>query len=262
MEILKSLPEISIVYMAAIIVAAWLVIALQQWLFAWLAERFSGKRRLYMLAAVPVCRLLTIMAAIILVITHLMEPTLQNFIALLGTMGLALGFALKDYVSSQIAGIVTLFEMPYRLGDWIAIDDIYGEVKKINMRALEIVTPDDTRVTIPHQKLWNSSIHNANDGTHNLMCVADFYLHPRHDGSKVKDALYDVALTSAYLQLSMPIVVVASEKPWGTHYRLKAYPIEPRDQFRFVTDLTLRAKDALAELGIEFSVCVNRPVLG
>ncbi|WAR45107.1 mechanosensitive ion channel domain-containing protein [Methylomonas rapida] len=165
----------------------------------------------------PAIRLLIIVAAIFLLITHLMEPTLQNFIALLSAVGLALGFALKDYVSSQIAGIVTLFEIPYRVGDWISID-----------------------------------------GSHKLLCVADFYLHPRHDGETVRDALYDVALTSAYLNLGTPISVVAKGEPWGIHYRLKAYPIEPRDQFRFIIDLTLRGKAILLVHGVEFAISPGR----
>jgi len=35
-----------------------------------------------------------------------------------------------------------------------------------------------------------------------------------------------------------------------TQYRLKAYPVNPRDQFQFVTDLTERAKPLLFESGI------------
>jgi len=50
----------------------------------------------------------------------------------------------KDYVSSLLADIVTPCEMPYRLGDWITVEGVDGEVKSIGMRALEIVTPDDT----------------------------------------------------------------------------------------------------------------------
>lgn len=41
-------------------------------------------------------------------------------------------------------------------------------------------------------------------------------------------------------------------QPWGTHYRIRAYPMDPRQQFRFTTDLTIRGKAALAEAGIEF----------
>jgi len=43
------------------------------------------------------------------------------------------------------------------------------------------------------------------------------------------------------------------EKPWGTHYRLKAYVKESREQFEFITDLTIRGKEALRAVGIRFA---------
>ena len=164
-------------------------------------------------------------------------------------MGLALGFAFKDYVSSLIAGVVTLYEALYRPGDWIEVNGAYGEVKSIDMRSAEIVTADDTVVVIPHLKLWDQLLFNANDGGHNLLCVADFYIHPRHDAAQVKHTLLDLALTSAFLQIDKPINVIVLEKPWGTHYRFKANPIDPHRQFHFITDLTVRGKAALIEMG-------------
>jgi len=61
-----------------------------------------------------------------------------------------------------------------------------------------------------------------------------------------------VGLTSPFLQIQNPVDVVVREKPWGTHYRLQAYPVDPRDQFSFITDLTVRGKAALAGAGMDF----------
>jgi small conductance mechanosensitive channel len=77
--------------------------------------------------------------------------------------------------------------------------------------------------------------------------VAHFYVAPEHDGQKVLDVLRDVALTSPFVQLDRPVAVVAAEQPWATHYQLKAYPLDGREQFAFLTDLTVRGKEALAE---------------
>ena len=115
---------------------------------------------------------------------------------------MALGFAFKDYVSSLIAGVVAILERPYRPGDWIKIGPHYGEVRTVGLRAIRIRTADDNVVTIPHGTIWTDSVSNANDGTKTLMCVADFYLLPRHDAALVRSALQDVALTSAYLDLT------------------------------------------------------------
>ena len=47
--------------------------------------------------------------------------------------------------------------------------------------------------------------------------------------------------------------MIVLEKPWGTHYRLKAYVQESREQFLFLTDLTVRGKQAIRSLGIRFA---------
>lgn len=250
--VLRNLSEINVVQVAVIVVAAWLLIVVSQRVLAWLADGFSGHRRHQILAGVPVVRLVVIVMALALALPRLIEPTFENLLALLGAVGLALGFAFKDYVSSLIAGIVTLYEMPYRLGDWIGVEGVYGEVTSIGMRTAEIVTLDDTVVRIPHLMVWDRLIHNANAGTTHLMCTTEFYLHPRHDGAQVEEALHRVALTSPYLNLSQPVNVAARETPWGTLYRLRAYPIDPRDQNRFTTDLTARGKGALTDLGVAF----------
>ena len=227
-RIFNELSHTTIINIILIVVGALLLIAVAQRSLAWLANRLSGKYRLYMLASVPLLRLLIIVVSLILIIPQIIEPTVANMVALLGAAGLVLGFGLKDYVSSLIAGIVALYEIPYRPGDWIEVTGAYGEVKHIGMRTVEIVTSDDTTVVIPHLKLWDQLIFNANGRGPDLMCVADFYLKPDHDGLQAKHILHDVALTSAFLQIEKPIAVVATEKPWGTHYRLKAYPIDLR----------------------------------
>lgn len=216
-----------------------------------LAEQLPGRYRLPVLATVPLLRLFILVGAITFIVPVVIEPTFENLVAFLGAAGLALGFALKDYASSLIAGIVVIYEAAYRPGDWISIGDGYGEVRSMGMRSMKMVTPDDTVVVVPHLKLWTELIYNDNDGSQNLQCVANFYLAPQHSAVQAHQVLRDVALTSPYLQVTKPIAVIVLEKPWGTHYRLKAYPVDPRDQFLFITDLTIRGKEALRDLGIQ-----------
>ncbi|PFG09607.1 mechanosensitive ion channel family protein [Marinobacter sp. LV10MA510-1] len=166
--------------------------------------------------------------------------------------GLALGFAFKDYANSLIAGIVTLYEMPYRPGDWIEINGQYGEVRAIGTRAAELLTPDDTVIVVPHSKLWDSLIANGNDGTNHLMCVAEFHLQPHHDMARAMTLLRTVAFTHPLTKTWKPVLVVVSNKPWGMVYRLKAYPVEPSAKFRFISELTATGAQVMAAEGIGF----------
>lgn len=252
-EALNLLRNVNFYQLGLIIAGTWLLISLGSRFLAWIADRVSGRFRFYILSSIPPLRLLIITISLPLIITSVIGSSMENLLVLLGLLGLGIGFAFKEYISSLVAGVVTLYEAPYRPGDWVEINGAYGEVKSINMRCAKLVTPDDTVVIIPHLKVWDQLIYNANDGGQNLQCAADFYLHPRHDASQVRDMLTDVALTSVFLQLQQSISVIVTEKPWATLYRLKAYPIEPRQQFNFITDLTIRGKEVLTKAGVEYA---------
>ena len=236
-----------------VVVVAILLVWLSQKLLPWLANRLHSSRRLFILALIPTIRILVIAAAILWIVPLFIELTVQNTVAILSVTGLAIGFALKDYVSSLIAGIVAAYEMPYRPGDWIEVEGQYGEVRRIGMRVVEMVTPNDTVIFVPHLKLWTGLIHNANNGGASLMCVVSFYLTPDHDAFEVRRVLEDVALSSPYLKLTQPVLVLLEEQPWGTHYRIKAYPMDPRQQFQFMSDLTARGKDSLRKMPVSFA---------
>ena len=217
------------------------------------AQRVSPNRRLTILRIVPLARLLIRIAAIVVIIPILVEPTFRNVIALTAGIGLALAYTLKDYGSSVVAGIVNVLENSFQPGDWIEVDGAYGEVKSIRGRALRLVTADDTEVIIPNSRLWSESIFNATSGNRSLLCVAEFYLDPDHDAGIVQRRLIEVAESSSYRAPETKITVSVLEKPWCTHYRVKAYVKESREQFLFLTDLTVRGKAALRDMKIRFA---------
>jgi small-conductance mechanosensitive channel len=228
-------------------------------IFPRIATKLGGKPRLYLLASVPLLRLVIIVTTVIMVVPILVKPSFENMVAIFGALALALGFAFKDYANSLIAGIVTLYEMPYRPGDWVEIDGQYGEVRAIGTRAAELLTPDDTVIVVPHSKLWESLIANGNDGTDHLMCVAEFHLQPHHNIARVMTLLRTVAFTHPLTKTWKPVLVVVSNKPWGMVYRLKAYPVEPSAQFRFISELTATGAQVMATEGVGF---VSAPVAG
>jgi small conductance mechanosensitive channel len=217
------------------------------------AESAPSHRRLVILRLAPIAKLIIGLAAIVAIIPVLIEPTLEDVVALVATIVIALAFALKDYVSSLAAGIVAILENTYQPGDWIEIDGRYGEVKAIGMRAVRIVTADDDDVIVPHSKIWTNSISNASSGSHNLTCVANFYLQPDHDGGAVRQALAEVAENSTYRKPGSPVVVGVSELPWGTRYKVKVTAKDSREQFALVSELTICGKEKLRTMMVTFA---------
>lgn len=248
-RILRPWAEIDLLGILLTVVAAWLAVILFARFVRWLSRRLPTRLRYYVLPWPPIVRLVVIVAVVVMVVPMVLEPRPESMFAVAGSGAVAVGFAFKDYVSSLIAGVVVLFERPCSVGDWVRIGDLYGRVDVMRLRVIELVTPNDDRVAIPLSRIWTDPIQNANGGKPDHLCVADFYLDPEHDAAAVQRALEDVALTSAYRNLERPVVVVASEELFGTHYRVKTYPFDGSDQFGFVTDLTVRGKQALAQLG-------------
>ena len=251
--ILRKLTWQDTLLVLGVLVSAQLIIFIVQRFIRSLAEKVPPRLRLFVLRILPVLRLLIWISAIAIIVPILVEPTFRNVVTLVASAGLALAYALKDYGSSLVAGLVTVLENTYQPGDWIEVDGAYGEVKAIGARAARIVTADDTEIFIPHSRLWSSSIFNSSSGNRSLLCVANFYLNPDHDAGLVRKGCEEVARSSSYRKPDSPVVVIILEKPWGTHYRVKAYVKESREQFLFITDLTVRGKEVVRSLGVRFA---------
>ncbi len=230
-----------------ILIVTYLILKLLDWLVNWLSERIARGWRLRVKQVLPFLRLLLFAFVTVFLMNLFLNLSKENVLAVTGTVAVALGFAFKDFASSIIAGIVGLFESPYRVGDRVEIGDYYGEVISYGVRSIKIQTPDDNTVTIPHNKIWTEAISSANAGELEAQVVTKFYFAHEININIVKKILYRVAQTSKYTHLKLPIIVIMEEKSWGSLFKLKAYPLDARDEFIYKTDLITRAKLAFAK---------------
>ncbi|NEO26279.1 MAG: mechanosensitive ion channel family protein [Kamptonema sp. SIO4C4] len=217
-----------------------------QWLTHWVSERVPRRFRLLIKQSLPFWKGLILVVTLAYVVQLFFNLSQANLLALTGTIAVALGFAFKDYVSSIIAGLVALFEAPYRVGDRVKIADHYGEVVGYGLRGIQLKTPDDNRVTIPHNITWTEAVVNANSGQLEAQVATDFYFAHEIDTEQAILILYQAAYSSPYTQLKLPVAVVIQEHQWGTQLKLRAYPMDARDEFIYQTDLIRRAKQAFA----------------
>lgn len=223
-----------------------------QFLTTWSSEKVPRRYRLLIKQSVPFWKGLVLIVIVSYLVNLFFNLSGQNLFALTGTIAVALGFAFKDYTTSIIAGVVALFEAPYRVGDRIKIGEEYGEVTDFGLRGIRLKTPDDNLITIPHSKILTEAISNANSGQLEAQVTTEFYCHHEVDLEAVIEILYQAAYSSKYTQLKLPITVVVSEKSWGTYFKLKSYPMDARDEFIYQTDLTRRSKQALNQIGVKY----------
>src|SRR5882724_11669863 len=202
---LEKLVWRDVLIVAAMLFLARLLILFMQRELRRAAEKAQPRRRLAILRMVPIVRLLIRAAAILVIVPLLIEPSVPNILTLSAGLGLALAYTLKDYGSSVVGGLVTVMENTFQPGDWIEVDGAYGEVKSMAGRAVHLVTADDTEVIIPHSKLWSAKVFNSTSGSHSMLCVANFYLHPDHDACAAQEKLTEVAMSSSYRKPDSPV---------------------------------------------------------
>jgi len=217
-----------------------------------LSEEVPRRFRLLIKQAVPFLKSSILLIAAGYLIQLFVDLSESNLLVLTGTVIVALGFAFKDYASSIIAGLVTLFEGPVRMGDRVKIGDYYGEVVDYGLRGMRLLTPDDNTVTIPHSMVWSESISSTNKGHLEAQVTTTFYFGHQIDVEKITDILYQAAYSSRFTQLKLPVVVIMNTQPWGTEFLLKSYPMDARDEFVYKTDLLRRAKQACDRLELSY----------
>ncbi len=85
---------------------------------------------------------------------------LSAFTVFAGVVGVGIGFGLQNIASNFISGIILLFERPIKVGDRVVVNDIIGDVEKINMRATVIKTLDNEHIIVPNSYFLEENVIN------------------------------------------------------------------------------------------------------
>ena len=83
-----------------------------------------------------------------------------SFVAVIGAVGLAIGFALQGTLSNVASGIMLLFFRPFSVGHFVEAGGISGTIKGINLFSTELATPDNVQIIVPNGQIWGDAIKN------------------------------------------------------------------------------------------------------
>lgn len=88
-----------------------------------------------------------------------------SVIAIIGSLGIAVGLALQDSMSNFAGGILLLLLKPFKIGDYIVDQSTgyEGTVSEISLYYTKLITVDNKVLCLPNGKLVNSSITNVTD---------------------------------------------------------------------------------------------------
>ena len=186
----------------------------------------------------------------------------QVLLALGGTAAVSIGFALKDLVASVVAGLIILIDKPFQVGDRVAFEGSYGEIRHIGLRSIRLVTLDDSQVTIPNNKFLTEAVSSSNAGALEMLVQIDFLIGVDQDLTRAKRIVQEALTSSRYIHLKRPWDVLVNSVTQDSYFairlRAKAYVLDVKFEKAFESDVTERVMEGFRQNGIKPPAVLHR----
>jgi small conductance mechanosensitive channel len=101
-----------------------------------------------------------LMIILFIVVLNQIGVQTTSFVALIGAIGLAIGFALQGSLSNFAAGVMLIVFRPFKAGDFVEAGGTMGSVSEIGMFNTILLTPDHKKIIIPNSSITGASITN------------------------------------------------------------------------------------------------------
>jgi len=221
-----------VIAIAGILVATWTSSALRTF-----GERASRGRRG---DATLFNFLATVLKYALIVITLILA--LQQFgfqsaslIAIVGAVGLAIALSLQDLLKGVAAGVMLAVFRPYRIGDWVEITGVQGEVVDVSPFQTTLKDVQNCTVVVPNDRAWAETITNYTKTPRRRL---DLYFEISFDDD------LDTALDVLRAALESVPRVLAKHDLWVAVHALGQYSVTLRARPWIATTEFLDAKSA------------------
>lgn len=161
------------------------------------------------------------------------------FMAILGAAGLAIGLAMEGSLSNFAAGVLIILFRPFKVGDYIEVDENGGQVEKIQLFHSTLVTYDNETIIIPNSEITSNVV--TNYSTRDWVRV-EIPLTVSHgaDFGKVKEIMMDIARLSGRSLNDPPAevqVTEITENGLKMQLEVTVHPIDREDVIFEVSDM-------------------------
>jgi len=99
-------------------------------------------------------------AVILLAVSALGIGVGSVVLGLSAVIGLVLGFGMQDTLTNLAAGVWIAALQPFNKGDVVTVAGHTGKVDAVGVMSTELLTPDNTVITIPNRLVWGSPVVN------------------------------------------------------------------------------------------------------
>ena len=191
------------------------------------------------------------LAFIVVIVLGELGFNVTALLAGLSIAGIAVGFAARDTLENYISGVTILTDRPFRVGDKIEVDTVYGTVREITLRSTRIQTLNNVIMVLPNKDLITKRLLN-----HSMMGTVRVEILFGIAYKEYPDEARQVvlALTEGDDRLHPsypPSVVVQALNDSSVDMALRIYLKDPNQETPLRFEYTEKVREALREAGIE-----------
>ncbi|HKX40263.1 MAG TPA: DUF3772 domain-containing protein [Burkholderiaceae bacterium] len=129
----------------------------------WLAERYLPTTALdpgMRASATSLFRYAGVVIAVSLSLSA-MGIGLERIAWVASALSVGIGFGLQAIVQNFVSGLILLAERPVKVGDWVSLGGVEGDIRRINVRATEIQMGDRSTVIVPNSEFITKVVRNV-----------------------------------------------------------------------------------------------------
>jgi small conductance mechanosensitive channel len=126
-------------------------------LFNWLSRRQMEPPVRMLLTRVAK---LVIIALALLIAVGTLGVQIMPLVAGLSVVGVGVSLAMQGVLGNLVAGLVIIFTKPFRVGEYVEIIGVQGQVDAIELFNTVLLHPDRSRLVIPNRKIVGEVLHN------------------------------------------------------------------------------------------------------
>ncbi|AGZ37082.1 DUF3772 domain-containing protein [Pseudomonas sp. SWI6] len=104
-------------------------------------------------------------------------------------LSVGIGFGLQQIVQNFISGLILLTERPVKVGDWVSLAGVEGDIRRINVRATEIQMSDRSTVIVPNSQFISQNVRNVTMGNALGVVGISLTLPLETDANRVRELL-------------------------------------------------------------------------
>lgn len=189
------------------------------------------------------------------IIAYVFDLPVKGLLATSGALAIIIGLALQSSLGDVFSGIVLNIERPYRVGDWIILDDaVQGKVIETNWRATHILTGNHDVAIIPNSVIAKSKLVNCSTPTNTHGASIRVKLEPSLTPAAGCNLLKEVLLGSTHiLRTPEPTVTIKDLSAEMIDFELSYSVADVGAVDRAQNELFNRVYRAVAAAGVKFS---------